>query len=344
MKQRPTKTYSAAMNAAPYNTTQAVAGPLPASSVVASQGSRYFTVKNCSTFAMREKPLPPDAHVPDAYRGARLFQLQDPVCFRCAKCRRDGIQSDCVVVDAAQGTLLCARCFSRIIRPRHFKPTRVVPFPSLVSWLTYRPPSAAHAQPLDNIMARPAEAVLPSGHRVDRQQSAPAGVAALPKTPMNPLGAQLEGAAREVLGDGGSAELHPCIRVWGCCQHGAVCFFRQAPRSLCIEYLMGLCTSADTCGRTHENVFDLPKKGDGALPANGDQIAAWVEKKKKSSNQAEWQLWNNGPVDSLIAQNAHRSSVGDIDDSSAPATACAAPLLPDVSSIRAALATLKKSS
>ncbi|KAG5491531.1 hypothetical protein JIQ42_01434 [Leishmania sp. Namibia] len=216
-----------------------------------------LTINNFSSFRARVKKLPPDANVKAALY-TQLYQFPDRVCFGCVKCRRDNVESDSVAIDLKNRIILCTACFTRIIRPRTYTPSRVVPFPSLLSWLNYKP---SHVMEMsDDVLERPAEAVAPSGERMaapmltggDRATS----LGKLPAIAMNVAaggrgrGADAAGGRRgdptmdEVLAQGSAGAptgTHPCLRVWGVCQHGETCLFRNAPADLCLAYLMGLC-------------------------------------------------------------------------------------------------------
>ncbi|KAG5468170.1 hypothetical protein LSCM1_02146 [Leishmania martiniquensis] len=216
-----------------------------------------LTINNFSSFRARVKKLPPDANTKAALY-TQLYQFSDRVCFGCVKCRRDNVESDSVAIDLKNRIILCAACFTRIIRPRTYTPSRVVPFPSLLSWLNYKP---SHVMEMpDDVLERPAEAVAPSGERMaaptltggDRATS----LGKLPAIAMNIAvvgrgrGGDAAGGRRadpkmdEVLAQGNTGTpsgTHPCLRVWGVCQHGETCLFRNAPADLCLAYLMGLC-------------------------------------------------------------------------------------------------------
>ncbi|CAJ07794.1 conserved hypothetical protein [Leishmania major strain Friedlin] len=216
-----------------------------------------LTINNFSSFRARVKKLPPDANVKAALH-TQLFQFPERVCFGCVKCRRDNVESDSVAIDLKNRIMLCAACFTRIIRPRTYTPSRVVPFPSLLSWLNYKP---SHVMEMpDDVLERPAEAVAPSGERMATPMLAggdrATNLGKLPAIAMNiaagdrSRGGDAAGGRRggptidEALAQGSAstpAGTHPCLRVWGVCQHGETCLFRNAPADLCVAYLMGLC-------------------------------------------------------------------------------------------------------
>ncbi|GET92181.1 hypothetical protein, conserved [Leishmania tarentolae] len=221
-----------------------------------------LTINNFSSFRARVKKLPPDANVKAALH-TQLFQFPERVCFGCVKCRRDNVESDSVAIDLKNRIMLCAACFSRIIRPRTYMPSRVVPFPSLLSWLNYKP---SHVMEMpDDVLERPAEAVAPSGERMAAPMLAggdrATNLGKLPAIAMNiaaggrSRGGDAAGGRRvgptidEALAQGSAATptgTHPCLRVWGVCQHGETCLFRNAPADLCLAYLMGLCRGRNT--------------------------------------------------------------------------------------------------
>lgn len=126
-------------------------------------GPPRLTIHNFAIFNARAKKLPPDANIKAALH-TKLWQFPERVCFACAKCRRDNVQSDSVAIDPQSRVILCTACFTRIIRPRIYRPSRVVPFPSLLSWLNYKPAQAMNVD--EDVMERPAEAVAPSGQRM----------------------------------------------------------------------------------------------------------------------------------------------------------------------------------
>lgn len=278
---QPPRSYGSAATAAPYprpySAPAASPPPTAASSVVAravaaaaatsSGGGGHrparLTINNFASFRARVKKLPPDANVKAALH-TQLYQFAERVCFGCVKCRRDNVESDCVAVDLKNRIMLCTPCFTRIIRPRTYAPSRVVPFPSLLSWLNYKP---AHVMEMsEDALERPAEAVAPSGQRMaapmltggDRATA----LGKLPAIAMSVAAGRGRGGAGR--GRGGAASgatlddalaqgaagtsggTHPCLRVWGVCQHGETCLFRNAPADLCLAYLMGLCRGPHT--------------------------------------------------------------------------------------------------
>lgn len=301
-----------------------------------------LSIHNFSSFRARAKKLPPDANVKAALY-TKLYQFSERVCFGCVKCRRDYVLSDSVAVDLKNRIMLCTACFTRIIRPRTYTPSRVVPFPSLLSWLNYQPSAAMEMS--DDVMERPAEAVAPSGERVstphlsggDRAtqlDKLPAiamrivrGAGAGPATTPPSLGG-LHAAGQTT----GGASIHPCIRVWGVCLHGETCLFRNAPADLCLAYLMGLCRGndrrneeqasgkagngghhkRDRCRLLHQKVYDLPNEADpaplerfdGDLDDEESDWARWIDHQRRSPNSAAWQLWHNGPMGQLLATYA----------------------------------------
>lgn len=284
-----------------------------------SAGIPRLTVNNFHHFPSRAKKLPPDANSAAA-SNTKLYQFKEKMCFGCAKCRRDNIQSDTIAVNLNQRIILCSMCFTHIIRPRTYRPSRAVPFPSLLSWLDYKPVSRSMTVS-EEIGERVAEAVLPSGDRMAEAllittADTSARYNALPSIPtrnngietMKPansrrttLGTNLEAAP--------SSKKHPCIRVWGACQHGPSCLFRDAPEDLCVGYLMGLCDGDPVkCSLCHQDIYDLPpadpRPSCQRCPTDLDDENTtwhrWVADRKRSLNNAEWQLWNNGSVEILL--------------------------------------------
>lgn len=272
-----------------------------------------LTFTNLSSLEHRRKPLPPDAESSRAIHTS-LYQFRQMVRFGCAKCRRENVESDSVAIDTTSRIMLCTPCFARIVRPRSYRPTRVVPFPSLLSWLEYRPAEAQGVA--EDVLERPGEAVAPSGDRIAdpllEGGSRPLPVSRLPAnaTMVVPTrGAATATAAAVGNGGGDGDDTHPCLRVWRVCEHGSTCFFRNAPYRLCLAHLMGLCDGGGGCTLLHEPVYDLPPTGGLTRPSalrRGDvedeegEWARWIADKKRSANRAEWQLWNNGPVGELI--------------------------------------------
>lgn len=284
--------------------------------VAGSSDARRITAYNFSTFEKREKRLPPDACTDKAPR-AKLFQFPDRVVFYCAKCRMDGISADSLAFDAAQNLMICVRCFERIVRPKKYRPSRVVPFPSLLSWLNHVPASVMKDVSSD-VLDRPAEAAAPSGRRVATEMlgGGSTDIKALPATPalLTTVGGSAgssgaPSALQKALAADG-ADTHPCLRLWGGCVHGETCLFRNAPRDLCLAYLMGLHPAADPdCQLVHQNVFGLPRpetaprlRRPGDLETPNSDIGKWIELKKRSSAKAEWQLFHNGPLMQLLEQ------------------------------------------
>lgn len=276
-------------------------------------GIPYVTARTVTARTHRRKPLPLDANA--ATTSARLLQLDEHVEFRCSKCRRDKIRDDALAVDEAAGIVMCVRCFSRIIKPKGFRPTRMIPFPSLLSWLNHKGPDV-RTEVDNDVTKRSATAALPSGHRVAVQAITAPNATCLPITPMNIIGggdfdwsAKVENhytavadaaAATHAATVARAVEVgtHPCLRVFGVCPHGALCFFAKAPINLSLTWLMGL--PALDSAEVKEPIFDLPCID--ARPPRGDEAAfeAWVEARRRSKNQAEWQMWNNPAVDSLL--------------------------------------------
>jgi hypothetical protein len=298
------------MATGPYNAADAPGAFYPAAAVASSDDRKYVTIKNLAGVPRRLKPLPPDANA--GATPCKLYQLRSHVEFRCYKCRRDGIFDDSIAADETSGLLMCSACYSRAVRPRVYKPTRVIPFPSLLSWLNYKPATVVSEVSTD-MMNRPAEAAMPSGHRVNVEAITATGVEDLPSTPMNPLGGRLDDVTRGQV-DGKSDEAkaaaaglptgsHPCPSVFGGCDHGALCFFLKAPAALCVAHLMGLCVDNAACEREHTAAYDLPSAA--AAPAREEAdgcaaFAAWAAGRKASSNQAEWQLWNQPGAAALV--------------------------------------------
>jgi hypothetical protein len=253
-----------------------------AAAAAAAGGDRtmpYVTAQNFHTAVeSRVKPLPPGA---DATKSpATLYQLREHVEFRCTTCRRDRIRDDAIAVDAHSGRLTCQRCFARIVRPRAFKPTRLVPFPSLLSWLNFGASNAANAASSGaattgadggaggNGLQRMAEAVIPSDARMRGPgldgSGANGPVGLLPATPLAGMQNAAVAAAVAVAhasrlasastGGAGAQSAsaaaavatlqgrqHPCESVFGHkCAHGATCYLLRAPATLDLEFLMGL--------------------------------------------------------------------------------------------------------
>lgn len=284
-----------------------------------------LTVNNFHHFPSRAKKLPPDANTAAAC-NTKLFQFKEKMCFGCAKCRRDNIQSDTIAVNLRERIVLCTMCFTRIIRPRTYRPSRAVPFPSLLSWLDYKPVSKS--MPVsEDISERVAEAVLPSGDRVAdplliTTGDIPTRFNALPsiatrsndRDTMKSMNSRIGGGTVDMnAGCVSTNRKHPCIRVWGVCEHGPSCLFREAPEDLCIAYLMGLCDGKPSqCILSHQDIYDLPPSDPHPsvarratdLGSENTYWHQWVSDRKKSLNNAEWQLWNNGSVEVLLDRYA----------------------------------------
>ncbi|CCW67588.1 unnamed protein product [Phytomonas sp. Hart1] len=309
----------------------------PPATAVPNGGSHLprLTINNFATFHARQKKLPPDANTKAAV-NTKLWQFPERVCFSCVKCRRDNIHSDSVAVDLVNGIILCTACFTRIIRPRTYRPSRVVPFPSLLSWLNYKPSKVMDVS--EDVLSRPAEAVAPSGDRMavptlsGGDQSF--NINKLPAIAMNTVPTSSITSKVSKVGASGTssgpvhtssaverAEKHPCLRIWGNCQHGGTCLFRNAPFDLCLAYLMGLCRveeepngapsrdeNGTKCPFLHQMIYDLPNKMNpppmlrhkNDLEDEDSAWAQWVRCRKNSRNSAEWQLWNNGPIEGLL--------------------------------------------
>ncbi|CUG90361.1 Hypothetical protein, putative [Bodo saltans] len=343
----------------------------PSAAAAASRSdpaSRRVTAYNIATFEKRVKDLPPEASLEKAPR-AKFYQFPDRVVFYCSKCRKDGISSDTLAFDPAHGIFMCVRCFERVVRPRTFKPSRVVPFPSLLSWLNYKP-APVMTTVSDDVMARPAEAAAPSGARAATEMLGGRNmdIKALPATPMN-VTVHGSSSGADVLHSNGGAEdatKHPCIRLWGRCAHGETCFFRSAPRELCLAYLMGLCPGAmkspsaneeetasasplKSCTHHHQTIEGLPAGEPVPRPRNrGDlenpdsTIARWVAKKRNSSNRVEWQLFHNGPLLDLMNEYVPEVVPEVAAPEEAAAQSAAAPVALNKSDIASALAFLKR--
>lgn len=296
------------------------------------QGPPRLTINNFATFHARVKKLPPDANI-KAAMNTKLWQFPEQVIFGCAKCRRDKIQSDSVAIDQRNKIILCTSCFTRIVRPRTYKPSRVVPFPSLLSWLNYKPSKVMDVS--EDVMARPAEAVAPSGNRMALPMLAsgdrPTSLEKLPAIGMRIVPSNttssVTGASTANSGDalglgthGGAADnKHPCLRIWGVCQHGETCLFRNAPADLCLAYLMGLCrgdhsdgnkgrgneeeekkkmtpntggTSERRRGRhchlLHQKIYDLPHSSD---PRPEARYVGEIEGEEELDDDAEESPW-----------------------------------------------------
>ena len=275
-----------------------------------SQPKRIFSTHSLELLPKREKVLPPDANAQAT--SCKLYQLEEPVVFGCAGCGKDGIVFDSLAADAARNVILCVRCFTKLVRPRLFRPSRLVPFPSLLSWLKYEAPKVSRT-PVD-VTQRAAEAVAPSGRRLAEGGLRPTDLTSLPANAMSSTVAEDDVGVREMLAD--RRQTHPCERVWGTCKHGVVCYFKDAPRNLAVEYLMGIATAEQAAidGLSIEAVFDLPQAADPLpIPAGGSlsesqladptsAINEWRRRRKKSANRAEWQLFNNGPLDVVLRQ------------------------------------------
>lgn len=279
----------------------------------ARQGAELpsLTLNNFHTFSTRVKKLPPDANV-SAAAHTNLYQFKERVSFGCAQCRRDKIMSDSVAVNLHQRSILCTACFTRLIRPRTYRPNRVVPFPSLLSWLDYQPLKATEV-PTD-ILSRAAEAVVPSGDRMAAPQAHLVGEAAsrLHSLPAIAMKVSSTSVSADQQPSSVDQERHPCVRTWGSCLHGAICHFRNAPSDLCLAYLMGLCTGDDSCHLLHQPIYNLPSqvphpeapRGAGDLEDETSPWHRWVAERMKSTNKAEWQLWHNGPLGSIFEEFA----------------------------------------
>lgn len=274
-----------------------------------SSGPKRLTLNNFENFPYRVKKLPPDANV-SAAPNTKLYQFTEKMCFGCVKCRKDNIHSDTIAVDLRQRIILCTMCFTRIIRPRTYRPNRVVPFPSLLSWLDYKPSQVTTVD--EDIMNRTAEAVLPSGDRVaapqltasadasSRLNSLPAIAVHIAPSHGNSSGLNTRQAEQ--------ADKHPCCRVWGVCQYGPTCLFREAPVDLCLGFLMGVCDGGANCRLLHQRIFDLPpthsrpetSRTQYDFEDEESEWSRWVNERKKSANSAEWQLWNNGPLERIL--------------------------------------------
>jgi hypothetical protein len=292
-----------ATTVAPYRKAAPPGGP---------QLKRIYSTHTLELIKKREKVLPPDAN--SKATSCKLYQLEEPVVFGCAGCGKDGIVFDSLAADTQRNVILCVRCFTKLVRPRQFRPSRLVPFPSLLSWLKYEPPTVSRT-PTDVTM-RAAEAVAPSGRRLAEGGLRPTDLSSLPANAMSSTVAEDDVGVRELLAD--RRQTHPCERVWGTCKHGPVCYFKSAPRDLCIEYLMGIATEEQAAidGLSVEKgVFDLPQVEDpiplpddvrtlteSQLSDPASPINEWRRRRKKSANRAEWQLFNNGPVELVLRQ------------------------------------------
>lgn len=294
----------------------------PQSSLLAANAGapyvKYMNANSVGSYVARRKPLPPDANNA-ATQGLELYQLKEPVDFRCSRCKKDNIRSDSVAADIASSRILCTRCFAKLIRPRTYVPTRVVPYASLLAWLQTEPPKV-NTQFSAVPGERPVEAAIPSGERMAAPMItggglASIGVATTPAVPVMPsaLGstnlASAAPAATSTRPQETEADLHPCKSTFGQCLYGPLCYFVNAPKSLCLPFLMGLCTD-DKCSRTHHAGLDLPPAEkaparflmDGSVNPNFD---VWIANRKRSPNKAEWQLWHNSPqsIETLINQH-----------------------------------------
>ena len=284
--------------------------PYRKSSTMGSQPKRIYSTHSLELLNKKEKALPPDANTKAT--SCKLYQLEEPVVFGCAGCGKDGIVFDSLAADTTRNVILCVRCFTKLVRPRQFRPSRLVPFPSLLSWLRYDAPKVSRT-PTDVTM-RAAEAVAPSGRRLAEGGLQPTDLSSLPANAMSSTVAESDAGARELLAD---MQTHPCERVWGkgSCKHPE-CYFKRAPRNLCIEYLMGIATEEQAAidGLSIEKVLDLPQTKDPIpLQAGGtltesqlsdptSAINEWRRRRKKSDNRIEWELFNNGPVEQVLRQ------------------------------------------
>lgn len=276
----------------------------------------------------RVKPLPPDANVSAIPPNTKFYQLENTfVLFSCSTCRKSNIRSDLLAINVDNNQFTCSRCFTKLIRPKNFVPTRLVPFPSLLSWLNYHKPnvlSATQNGAKGGLSARPAEAVVPTGDRLATGLAVNGfssnDVRALPSSAM-----VHEISASDTYGQAALHELrlqHPCYRLWGDgkCVHGSLCMFSKAPYKQAIEYLMGIATEQQCldAGLIVDDVFDLPNKVDPfpslstvpPLPPSGASssdindpstvLGAWIARRSKTLNQAEWQLFHNGPLATIV--------------------------------------------
>lgn len=301
--------------------TGRVGGEVSAASSAAApyrtaSGPPHLTINNFNRFPHRVKMLPPDANI-NAAINTKLYQFKERMCFSCVKCRRDNIHSDVVAADLRQRIILCAMCFTRMIRPRVYRPSRVVPFPSLLSWLDYKPSKAVDVEA--SAVDRPAEAVVPSGDRIaapsmlSSSGDAIARISALPAiATKKQLGPVSTSTSSNAAYEDEELEKHPCLRLWGACLHGPTCLFRNAPGDLCLGHLMGLCPGDEDCkkGLLHQAIYDLPRVDGLQCPSDprcvgdeeedGSAWSLWVQQGKRSTNLAEWQLWNNGSIQTVL--------------------------------------------
>jgi hypothetical protein len=182
-----------------------------------------------------------------------------------------------------------------------------VPFPSLLSWLNYKP-AKAMSQVEAEVTLRAAEAVAPTGSRVATAGMISGGgsIRALPATPMHIVSSSSSSSA--VAGgppSSGGSKKHPCVRIWGRCAHGETCLYKDAPEELCLAYLAGLCTGGGDdgsggCRLIHQQVYGLPGPAE-ARPSSWQEpdlldpstkLSMWILRGQRSANRAEWQLWN----------------------------------------------------
>ena len=297
-------------------------------------GRCYISTRNFGSVKKRLKSLPLDANA--AATKAKLYQLDEHCEFRCCKCRKDRIYDDIVAYEDGAGCI-CVPCFSKIVKPKNFRPTRMIPFPTLLSWLNYQPPPV-ETTVSEDVAEQSVAAVLPSGHRVEQTMltggPVQTDVRMLPATPLNPFGDVMEPGARGILSTSnvfsagilsGSSEAQPapcavCASVFGRCSHGpGICIFSNAPIETCLLFFMGLCNNGELpdgtrCGKVfHDPLFGLPDRSAGPCPSRdeGEGFDEWIQLKKKSLNTAEWQLWDQEGAIAAVERCTPASKIHD---------------------------------
>jgi hypothetical protein len=57
-----------------------------------------------------------------------------------------------------------------------------------------------------------------------------------------------------------SAEVHPCLRLYGACRHSVNCIFKTLPRNLCLHWIRGSCAGGADCGCVHRFPVNCPEQ------------------------------------------------------------------------------------
>jgi hypothetical protein len=57
-----------------------------------------------------------------------------------------------------------------------------------------------------------------------------------------------------------SAEVHPCLRLYGACRHSVNCIFKTLPRNLCLHWIRGSCAGGADCGCAHRFPVNCPEQ------------------------------------------------------------------------------------